>query len=217
MRLRGIIIWIWLLVLVLPGPVMCAAPAVQVVKVKPSRVGDLVVCNLKTRGLPAEKQLQSMRSGLVSSVELDLALFDENDHFLAGNSLTLRLAFDLWEEIFSVQDDGNRQEFKSLTDLEDYLADLIHLPVASANSLESGIPMRLKIDLTVHSIAPDERERVGDVIAGDQRSQREGLDRQEASVSLGRLIRFFYKDDGPADSEKSMQSRWFKVGELIHE
>ncbi len=41
-----------------------------------ARSGDLVVAELHTAGLPGRKLLQSMQSGLVSSVDLDLAVLD---------------------------------------------------------------------------------------------------------------------------------------------
>ena len=200
-----------------PSFVLGGDETARVVGISPGRVGNLVVCRLKTMGLPAEKQLQSMRSGLVSSVELKLSLLDENDHLLGGNTMTLRLAFDLWEEVFSVRDDGQERRFHSLADLEKYLADLGNLPVATAPSMENNQRYRIRVELVVSSIARDEQKRVEEVIAGDQRPHREGQDQQEASVSLGRLIRFFYKD-GNDDRGGSVQlSGWLTSRELDHE
>ena len=186
----------------------------KVVGVRPGREGNLVVCHLKTSGLPAVKQLQSMRSGLVSSVEFDLALLDEEDRLLGGNTLTLRLAFDLWEEVFSVQEDDRERRFQTLDDLESYLADLSNLAVTPTANLDRNQRYRVRVGLVVNSIAPDEQKRVEEVIAGDNRPHREGLDQQEASVSLGRLIRLFYKggnDDRGGNEEHSM---WFEYKEL---
>jgi len=127
----------------------------QVTNVAASRVGHLVVCHLKTTGLPVEKQLQTMRSGLVSSVELDLALLDDEDRLLGGNTTTLRLAFDLWEEIFSVSEDGNERRFRTLADLQTYLADLSNLAVAPVALLEQNQRYRLRVGMVVNSIAPE--------------------------------------------------------------
>ncbi len=185
--------------------------------VMPGREGNLVVCHLKTSGLPAEKQLQSMRSGLISSVELDIALFDEDDQFLGGHTMTLRLAFDLWEEVFSIHEDGHERRFQTLVDLEEYLAELNNLPVISASSLVPNRSYRLRVDLMVNSIAPDEQKRVEGVIAGENRPRREGQDQQEASVSLGRLIRLFYKGGNDQRGGNEKHSQWFEIGELGNE
>jgi hypothetical protein len=185
--------------------------------VSPAQAGDLVVARLATEGLPGEKLLQSMRSGLVSAVDLDLALLDDRQKVVGGNRVTLQLAFDLWEEIFSVHSDGNERRFDSLADLRSYLAELAALPVIPVERLAPAERYRLRIALQVHAIAPAEQDRVEDVIAGDQRPRREGQDQQEASVSLGRLIRFFYKGGGGGQGGQEILSAWFTREELRDE
>ena len=184
--------------------------------VAPSRAGELLVCHLTTTGLPAEKQLQTMRSGLVSSVELNLALLDENQQLLGGNTMTLRLAFDLWEEVFSVREDGRERRFNSLNELQKYLSELVNLPVVPVASLGPDQRYRIQVGLVVHSIAPEEQKRMAGVIAGEHRPRREGLNEQEASVSLGRLIRLFYKGGNDEGKGHEKFSPWFELGELGH-
>lgn len=186
----------------------------RVTEVNPARTGDLVVAHLKIEGLPGEKLLQSMRSGLVSSVDLDLALLDESQKVVGGNRVSLKLAFDLWEEIFSVRSGGGERRFQSLDDLSLYLAELEAVPVVPLGLLVPDARYRLRIGLQVHPIAPAERDRVEDVIAGDQRPRREGVDQQEASVSLGNLIRFFYKGGGSSSGGQESWSAWFVGKEL---
>ncbi len=217
MRRAMLLLTMSLYALLVPSHVVGGDEVVRVVGITPGHQGDMVVCHLQTAGLPEEKQLQSMRSGLVSSVEIDLALLDEDNRFLGGRTMILRLAFDLWEEVFSVRDGGHQQRFHSLNDLEEYLADLGNLPVATFSSLDQSRRYRLRVGLMVHSIAPDEKKRVEEVIAGDHRSHREGQDQQEASVSLGRLIRFFYKDGHNDREGGELLSGWFTSRGLDHE
>jgi hypothetical protein len=192
-----------------------ADDAARVTAVAPQRTGDLLVAHLDTRGLPGDKLLQSMRSGLVSAVELDLVLLDEDEHVVAGNRVSLQLAFDLWEEIFSVRADGSERRFRTLDNLEAYLADLRGVPVAPVSALEDAGRYRLRIALAVHPIAPAERDRVEGVIAGESRPRREGQDEQEAQVSLGKLIRFFYKGGGEGGGGQEILSAWFTRRELM--
>jgi len=193
-----------------------AQESARVVTVSPASTGDLVVCRLTTAGLPGEKLLQSMRSGLVSAVDLDLVLLDENEQVVGGNHISLQLGFDLWEEIFSVRADGSERRFHNLADLESYLEELDGLPVAPLNRLVAGERYRLRVGLEVYPIAPAARDRIEDVIAGEQRPRREGQDQQQAQVSLGRLIRLFYKGSGDGRSEQQMVSAWFTRRELAH-
>lgn len=186
----------------------------RLVRVTPARVGDQVVCRLSTEGLPGAKQLQSMRSGLVAAVELNLALVNEDEQVLAGRALSLRMGFDLWDEVFSVHSDGRERRFQTLTDLQSYLAELRDVPVAPSALLGGEGRYRLQVGLVVHAIAPDEQQRVEDVIAGVQRPRREGQDQQEASVSLGRLIRFFYKGGRDEQGGQKLASDWFRRREL---
>jgi hypothetical protein len=189
----------------------------ELLRITPAQVGDLLVCRLQTAGLPGEKQLQSMRSGLVSAVELDLALVDANDETIGGHSLSFSFGFDLWEEVFSVRQENGELRFNSLVEMRTYLSDLGDLPVAPASLLTGSGRYRIRAGLIVHAIAPDEQERVEDVIAGHQRPRREGQDQQEASVSLGHLIRLFYKGGGPGEADQELLSGWFTGKELTSE
>lgn len=192
---------------------LAADPAARVTAVTPGRAGDLVVCRLQTEGLPGEKLLQSMRSGLVSAVELEVAVVDDRRQIVAGNHLSLQLGFDLWEEIFSVRGDGAERRFGDLADLEAYLAELTEVPVAPLVRLDPGARYRLHIGLEVHPIAPAEQDRVEEVIAGERRPGREGRDEQEAQVSMGRLIRFFFKGGDEGGAHEAV-SAWFTRKEL---
>lgn len=191
--------------------------AARLVQITPGMAGGDLVCRLQTHGLPGEKQLESMRSGLVSSIELDLVLMDQNNKTVAGNTLSFSLAFDLWEEVFSVRDGGREQRFESLIEMQNYLGELLDLPVAPAGVLTPEEKYRLKVGMKLHAIAPGDQDRVEDVITGSKRPRREGQDQQEASVSLGRLIRFFYKGGGQGPEGQELNSEWFKAEEFLDE
>jgi hypothetical protein len=205
---------LWLLVAM---AVTAAEEAARLTSVNVARVGELVVARLTTEGLPGDKLLQSMNSGLVSSVDLDLALLDDRSQVVGGNLVSLHLGFDLWEEVFSVRSDGRERRFNSLDDLSFYLEEMGAMPVIPVSRLEPDARYRLRVGLQVHPIAPAEQDRVEDVIVGDQRPRREGQDEQEASVSLGSLIRFFYKGGGSGNEGGEIFSGWFTRKELPDE
>lgn len=178
-------------------------------RVTPALADDRLACRLQTRGLPDEKQLKSMQSGLVASVELDVVLVDGEDQALGGGSLSLRLAFDLWDEVYTLAVDGREIRFVTLPDLQAHLSDLAGPVVAPATALDDAGRYRLLALMVVNAIAPDERERVAAVIAGQRPQAREGQDQQEASVSLGHLIRLFYRGGSRDANAQELVSDWF--------
>jgi len=205
------------------GVLLATTPAIadkadepRVVQIVPGREGEMVVCRLRNRGLPGPRLLQSMRSGLVSAVDFSFTLHDEQTHVIHEHGLSLRLAFDVWEEIFSVGDGQYTRRFADLSALQGFLADLPGLPVAPMAALDDGRRFRVRVGMQLQAIAPSERGRVEQLIAGDSTPARLGDDEQEVSVSLGRLIRFFYKGtaDRPQRSNEVV-SPWFLREELV--
>jgi hypothetical protein len=211
---RGLHAALLLAVAIAIVPAAAAAAAGRGFAVTPVRAGDQLACRVTTAGLPDERQLQSMRSGLVAALELELALVDEADRVAAARSVTLRLAFDLWEEVFSVMDDGGERRFRSLAELQAHLARLPALPLVSLAALDDGARYRLRAALVARPVARDERERVGNLIAGQARGAPGRQDRQEASVSLGRLIRLFYQGGRDERDGQETASDWFRAREV---
>ncbi len=209
-------VWlVWILCL-LPVRALTAEP-LQILDVQPGRAGELVVCRLVTSGLPGEKVVLSMRSGLVSSLEVFLDLLNERQKVLAGNRISFQLAFDLWEEVYAIRGDSQQYRFSDLTGLVAFLSDLVSLPVATHSALSPAERYRIRAGLVLHPIASTERDRIERVIGGDNRSARPG-DGQEVTVGLGQLIRFFYQDGSNRPrSQVEAVSRWFRAEELDDE
>ena len=188
--------------------------AVRVVSVTPARAGDLVVCRLASEGLPGAKLLQSMRSGLVSAIDLDLTLLDGKEKVVGANHVSVQLAFDLWEEVFAVRDRDRENRFASYDDLVRFLSSLDRIPVAPVSMLEEQTRYRVQVGLRLHPIAPSQRDRVEEAIVGDRYRPGQSAYQQEATVSLGHLIRFFYKKDRGSGWVGEVRSIWFTLEEL---
>lgn len=186
----------------------------RVIAVEPGRDRGLLVCRLATAGLPGERLVSSMRSGLVSAIDVDLELLDARERVVGDSRLTLRLAFDLWEEVFAVETDGERRRFPDLAALEAFLADLRALPIAPLPALARDGRLRVRAGIALHPVAPSELARVGEVIGAATPDDGRGGGGQEVSVSLGRLIRLFYRrGDRPAPAAEGL-SGWFTPEEL---
>jgi len=184
-----------------------ADPPPDLLYVEPARDDSNLVCRLRTAGLPGERILSTLRSGLDSAVQIDFEVLAGDDARLAASSILLRLSFDLWEEFYAVEQGDHRERFDSLADLQAWLAHTPWLPVTPLSVLDAATPTRVRAGLRLHTIAPATRDRVGAVIAGESdRTGRDGDEGQEASVSLGRMIRFFYRSDGGADGDVAVST-----------
>lgn len=194
-----------------------AGAAPHITSVAPAGHDDLLVCTLTTEGLPGERIVSTLRSGLVSAIELKLEVLQADDRPVAGHHLMMQLSFDLWEEVYAVSVAGRESRFPDLDGLRTYLSVLPSLPVAPLSVLDDVTPAVVRVGLRLHPIAPDTRGRMERMISGG-RTVRSGPGDavQEVSISLGRLIRFFYKGD-EANMDVSFDSAPFRPGELKHE
>ena len=149
----GILCQLWIgLGLCLMAVAARAEDVPRIVSVEPGRSGELVVCRLVSVGLPGERISLSMRSGLVSSIELYLDLMDEGKKVVAGNRVSYRLAFDLWEEVYSLEEGGREHRFSDLDGLVQFLADLPRLPVAPLSTLTADGRFRVRAGLLIYGI-----------------------------------------------------------------
>ncbi len=200
---------------------LCAAAAgaaPRIISVAPAGRDSLLLCRLTTEGLPGERIVSTLRSGLVSAVELQLEVRQGGNRPLAGHHVMMLLSYDLWEEVFAVNVAGEEERFPDLATLRDYLSAMPPLPVAPLSVLDGVTPAVIRAGLRLHPIAPDTRGRMEDMISGEETGRGGHGDAvQEVSISLGKLIRFFYKGDGDSDLDVTRESDPFRPGELNHE
>jgi len=206
-----------LMLSVLMTAAFAAQAAPRITAVVPEAEEDVLVCRLATEDLPGERIVSTLHSGLVSAVELKLEVLQDGGRPVASNRLLMRLSFDLWEEVYAVDVAGHEARLSDLEGLKTYLGALPPLPVAALSALDAATPAVVRAGLRLHPIAPDTRGRMERMISGGLSAQvGRGDDAQEVSVSLGRLIRFFYGGDDDADMDVSRTSSPFRPGELNH-
>lgn len=199
----------------LAGTVRAADPSV--VAIRPAVSDSLLVCRLETAGLPGDRIVSTLRSGVDSAVEVRVELLQENGEVIAGRDVLLVLSFDLWEEHYSVRAGEQEWRFRDLAALREHLRVPPALPIAPLAALDASTPSRLRAGLRLHPIAPRTRGRMEDLVSGgDEGRRRRTGDSQEATVSMSRLIRFFYKGGGD-DLLGALESAPFRTGELRHE
>ena len=188
--------------------VPAAAGPPSVVAVQPARTDSLLVCRVRTHGLPGEEMLSTLHSGLASAVDLELEVLDAGGRSIAGRLLRLDLAFDLWEEVFTVTLDDRVIRLENTQALSDWLGKPPWLPVAPLAALHEKAALRLRVVMRLHTIAPSMREHLGSIVAGP--------DGQEVSIGLGRLIRYFYRGGRRDRATEHASSPPFSLAELRH-
>jgi hypothetical protein len=200
-----------------PAPARAGGP--EIVGVDLGRSAAHVTCDVRTANLPGDRLVSSLESGLPSAVQLDLRLLDDRERVVAERRVFLRVAFDLWEEVFRVEGAGAPRDFADLAALQGFLERVPRLAVSPLAGLHAAEPHRIRVGMRLHPVAPRETERLGDWVAGRPPRARgeetDDADGREVSVGLGELIRFFYKGarrEGAEESERF--SAWFVPDEL---
>ncbi|MEZ5064433.1 MAG: DUF4390 domain-containing protein [bacterium] len=207
---------------------LCAAPIASALAenpptiddVMPMRIGDLLASAVHTSHLPGAVIAGSLESGLPSAVELSLDLRDDHDRTVAQRTVFYRIAFDLWEEIFRLQGPGEDRTFPDLRSLESFLSDIPRVSVASLDRLDPRERHRIRVGCRLHPVAPRETERLDEWLGGEtpdaQESRRNAnsASEREVSVSLGRVIRFFYRGQRDDEEVASRFSAWFVPDDL---
>jgi len=191
-----------------------AQEAPEITAVTPVRSGSLLATFVRTRHLPGDRIASSLESGLPSAIEMRLDLRDASDRTIAENVVFFRVAFDLWDEIFRVEGPGADRTFEDLAALEQFLDELPRLPVASIGGLQMAARHRVRVGCRLHPVAPRETERLGEWVGGepDPREQERNTSaaaEREVSVSLGKIIRFFYRGSAGDDEAAERFSGWF--------
>jgi len=184
--------------LAFPNPIRAGADDdIRIEAVVPSRVDSILVCNLRTRGLPDHPSRETLSSGLPSALVLAFSLVDASGDDLGGSLTEIRIEPDLWEEIMLVRTPLVDRRLASLDEVGELLRHLGPLPVLPMARLPRGLTFRIRVRLAVYPIAPAEIERVHALFGGGP-SESEA-DRREVSVGLSSLVRYFLGDQPDED------------------
>lgn len=209
--LRLLVLFLWL---VATGTAR-AGENVQVLSVTPGTKGESLVCRIETEGLPTEKAIRSLGGGLPSAVDVILELVDEEEKVVVRRRLTFRVAYDLWEEIYRVEAGETHRSMNVLDEVRAYLAELRELPIVPLASLAGIDSCRIRAGLVSHAIAPAEKSRFGDWIAGDGAGTGADAEGREVTLGLGHLIRFVFGGSGDGGPPAGVgESAWFRPSAL---
>jgi hypothetical protein len=157
---------------------------VRIVAVEPALSDSMLVCWIRTRGLPDPASWETLQSGLPSALLVELLL--ENERRFRAEA-EVRIEPSLWEDVLTVRLPGVTYRVGSLGELSRLLARLGPFPVRPLGDLTKAAH-RLRVRLMVFPLAPAVVRQVEEVLTGE--ATGEG-DRREVSVGLGTLIRYF--------------------------
>lgn len=166
-----------------------AAGAVSIVSVHASRGDSTLDCTVITSGVPDLPSRETLASGLPSSIVLSIVWLDATGRERSGSRSEIRVEPDPWEGTFVVRTPLERRRFTNIDEVGAWMRRLGPFRVAPLRGIDPIRPIRLRVRLTVHPLAPAEVERAHALFAGDMGAG--GSDRREVSAGLGSLLRFF--------------------------
>lgn len=182
-----------LAVLIACVAVLCAATAraadIRIVGLEPSLTDGTLHCTVLTSGLPDGPTRETLTSGLPSSLTLSMTLIDASGRERAGSQTEVRIEPDPWEHTFLLRWPAMQRRVSDLDELTAALRRVGPLPVASLRQVDPRAPLRIRVQLTIHALAPAEADRAHALFAGDLSGN--GADRREVSAGMGSLLRFF--------------------------
>jgi hypothetical protein len=156
--------------------------------VETARNDSLLLCSLRTQGLPDPSSRATLESGLPSSIVLAFRVLDQSGDEVAQARTEVRIEPDLWEGIFTLRTPLAQRRAETLEQVEAALARLGPLPVYPLAALPPQSPLRLQVQMAIHPLAPREVERVR-ALFGEDAVEEGG--RREVSVGVGTLLRYF--------------------------
>jgi hypothetical protein len=193
-------------------PAFAQAGAARITGLEPSRSDTTLDCAVLTGGLPDGRARETLASGLPSSLTLSFVLLDATGRQRADRQAEIRIEPDPWERTFVVRTPSSIQRVAGFEDLAAQLLRLGPMSVAPARLLVPHRPMRLRVRLDVHPLAPEEADRTHSLFVGG--TSGNGADRREVSAGFGSLLRFFLRRSPESQSTTEVTSAPFEPSEL---
>lgn len=211
-----VVLILTLIVFAAAGPARAAEDDTPLAGVDPVALEGGLSCRVATTGLPADKTLRSIQGGLPSALSVVVELMDERDQPIQRRHYALRLAFDLWDEAFRLDGAGLERRFGTVDSLRGALRNLGPFPVSRLDDLAPGERYRLRVELLEYLIAPSQRARIGEMLAGDAAPASGAGPGDDMLLGFGRLIQFVYGRDRARDAPRHVAwSRWFTREVLV--
>jgi hypothetical protein len=188
-----------------------ATADVRLGAIEPATLDSMLVCHVATEGLPDARSTDTLLSGLPSALVFAFTILDASGRERGTLQTEVRIEPDLWEGILVVRSPLRNERAKTIEDVASILSNLGPLPVAPLRFLDRETAARVRVRLAVFPLAPGELERVHSVLAGEETGED---DRQEVSVGLGALVRYFLGRSPEEEWLASGQSGFFRLSAL---
>lgn len=185
---------------------------VSIDEVAPARADTLLVCGLKTRGLPGPRARETLASGLPSMIVVAFSILDASGRERSATRAEIRIEPDLWENLIIVRTPVADHRLPTIEAVAEILANLAPMPVAPLRLVDAGGELTVRARVAVHPLAPAERRRVHALFGGGTGD----ADRREVSIGLGSLVRFFLGRTPEEDWIAEAHSARFRRATLAH-
>lgn len=161
-----------------------SAPAL--VRVIPALMDSVVVCTLETDGLPGSRSLETLASGLPSSLTIVVSLLDGEGKEQTRAESEIRMVPDPLEGHITLDAPFWTRRAPSLAGLSEILHAIGPLPVTLVRSIPAHSSVTLRARVRIHPLAPSTSRRVQGMVGKEEEGSR-----REFSIGIGSLLRYF--------------------------
>ena len=199
----------WLLPL---GLALLAAPASgqgSVTELLLFRSGESLRAEVHARDLLDERTTATIESGLPGTCVYMLRLEDRSGRLVAERYVERSLRFDLWENRYLLESAEGTLALPTLAAADSAISCLANYDLCPVSRLRSTEEYQLILQIAVHPLAPDDRERLSRYV-----SRSSGGDGEEVALDLSGLFGREMEDQGSARQVMGRASHFFRAGDL---
>ena len=161
-------------------------PEPTLVRVVPALTDSLLICTLETDGLPDYRSLETLTSGLPSSLTIVVSLLDGQGKEHTRVESEIRMVPDPLEGHITLDAPFGTRRVPTLAGLSEILHAIGPFPVTLLHALPERSSMTLRARVRIHPLAPSASQSVQAMVGEEDSGSR-----REFSIGIGSLLRYF--------------------------
>lgn len=161
-----------------------ARGAGQVTDLSLFRAEGWLRASVRARDLLDDRTRSTIQSGLPGTCIYQILVQDEAGRPVAEQYIELTLRYDLWENVYILEDVAGPHPFRTLASADSALSHRPDCGLASITSLQSSASYRVLVRVAVRPLAPEDRRRLSKYV-----SRTSGGGREEVAFDLSGVFK----------------------------
>lgn len=186
----------------------------QITRVQPFVQNDRLQFDVSWKNFFNKEITGTILSGLPMDMSLHWILNDEKGEIISGER-AIKIHYDVWDEIFSLQSNGAEKKFTSLDSLQTYMGLIRSIDITNTASLRHDRSYSIRLRVLIKQIGSEQDRTFWDWLNDTEESSLNENSGKEFHFSLSGLLQLFF-GSGRSSSQKSgwFNSHRFKLSEL---